>query len=118
MRTHLQTLNTVTGLDPTLRQLTSAEKYSRSIRILRMTRAALDLCAASIPDETRQLMKTADATIAGKQPAHATNEAAEGVLTQARKLWQGGASACEDRSQEARPRDLDVLDLIMSKLAS
>ena len=31
IRSHLETLNTVVALDPTLRQLTSEEKYRRSI---------------------------------------------------------------------------------------
>jgi tetratricopeptide (TPR) repeat protein len=113
VRMHLQTLNTVTGLDPTLRQLTSAEKYRRSVRILDMTRATLDRCAASNSDENRKLLKTADETIGGKAPLHVTNEAAEGVLSLAEKLWHVDRAACP-----AGPEDQSALDLIMNKLAS
>ena len=119
VRAHLQTLNTVTGLDPTIRRLTSAEKYRRSIRILDMTRAALDPCPAPAPDESRQqLLKTAETTIAAKAPAHVTNEAAEGVLSLAEQVWHAGAQACEDKSPRSKPRDQDALDLIMDKLGS
>jgi Tfp pilus assembly protein PilF len=117
VRAHLQTLNTVAELDPTLRQLTSAEKYSRSMSILNMTRAALDECLAKTPaansDDNRQLLKTADAANAAKAPAHVANEAAEGVLALAEKLWKAHTAACGDR-----PSDRNALNLIMNKLAS
>jgi hypothetical protein len=62
VRAHLMTLNTVAGLDPTVRQMTSAEKYRRSIRILEMTREALDQCAAKSPvsGSTSSPMRTAN----------------------------------------------------------
>jgi tetratricopeptide (TPR) repeat protein len=114
VRAHLQTLNTVAELDPTVRQLTSAEKFSRSIRILDMAREVLDRCVAGpSADETGQLLKTAEATIAAKMPAHMTNEIAEGVLSLAEKLWRADRAACAER-----PGDLNALDLIMNKLAS
>ncbi len=114
VRAHLRTLNTVAELDPTVRQLTSAEKYRRSIRILDMARAALDQCVAGrSADATGQLLKTAEAAIAAKMPAHATNEIAEGVLSLAEKLWRADRAACAEK-----PGDLNALDLIMSKLTS
>jgi tetratricopeptide (TPR) repeat protein len=120
-RAHLVALNTVTGLDPTLRQLTSAEKYRRSIRILEMTREALDQCATKEPSAgstlssggDSELRKTAKAIIAGKAPAHATNEAAEGVLSLAEKFWQTEMASCGGSSS-----DQSALDLIMKKLTS
>jgi tetratricopeptide (TPR) repeat protein len=120
VRAHLMMLNTVTGLDPTLRQLTSAEKYRRSIRILEMTREALDQCAASnsstgatlSSDENKELLKTADAMIKARMPAHVTNEVAEGVLSVSEKLWQAGTTLCGRKSA-----DQNALDLIMRKLS-
>ncbi len=120
VRAHLQTLDTVTEIDPTLRRLTSAEKYRRSIRILEMTRATLDQCLAKNPpgnsgssDENQQLFQTADAALAQKEPAHVTNEVAEGVLSLAEKLWHAEKAKCEGDAS-----DQDAINLIMRKLAS
>jgi tetratricopeptide (TPR) repeat protein len=121
VREHLQTLNMVTELDPTLRQLTSAGKYNRSIRILEMTRRLIDQCIAKSSsgssvlnaNENRQLLKTADATLGGKTPAQVTNELAEGVLSLAERLWRLDTVACG----VASPNE-NALDLIMRKLAS
>jgi thioredoxin-like negative regulator of GroEL len=118
IRAHLLTLNTVTELDPTLRQLTSAEKYRRSVRVLEMTREVLDQCVTksshgsnASSDENMELLKLADAMIAGKTPAHVTNEAAEGVLSLAEKLWHGEMTICGRGSSNQNP-----LDLIMKKI--
>jgi tetratricopeptide (TPR) repeat protein len=114
VRAQLQMLNTVTGLDPTLRQLTSAEKYRRSVRILQMAREALGQCAATHPAAAdANLLKMADAVTGGKMPSHVTNELAEEVLALAEKLWHAGGAACGER-----PLDQNALDLIMKKLNS
>ncbi len=107
IRSHLQMLNTVVGLDPTLRQLTSEEKYRRSVRILDMARTELAACA---PENS--LIAAADATISSKAPEHATNEAAEKVLTLAETVWRTRNDAC------GAPGEADVLNLLMKKLAS
>ena len=111
----------VTELDPTLRQLTSAGKYNRSIRILEMTRRLIGQCIAKSSsgssvlnaNENRQLLKTADAALGGKTPAHVTNELAEGVLSLAEKLWHLETATCGGRDSNQ-----NALDLIMRKLTS
>lgn len=108
IRDHLQTLNTVVGLDPTLRQLTSEEKYRRSVRILDMARTALGECSPRSP-----ILASADAAISGKPPAHVTNEAAEGVLSLAEMVWRARNDACG-----ARANGEEVLDLLMKKLSA
>ena len=117
IRARLQTLNTVAELDPTLRQLTSAEKYSRSVTILDMARTALEECLAKSPaansDHDRELVKTAEVAVAAKTPAHVANEAAEGVLSLAEKLWNAHETACGSEGSNR-----NALDLIMNKLAS
>lgn len=121
VRAHLETLNTVTGLDPTLRQLTSAEKFRRSVNILEMARTATDQCMqrnqAANPalnsDENRQLLMEADKAIASQTPANVTNEAAEGVLSLAEKVWHAETNACVSKSSEQ-----NALDLIMKKLTA
>lgn len=110
-RERMLTLTAVTGLDPTPRELTSAEKYRRSVRILQMTREALTQCSAPAGDA--DLIKASDAVVAGKPPAHATNEMAEQVLQMAVKLWQSESGTC--RSQ---PTGQTALGLIMKKLTS
>jgi tetratricopeptide (TPR) repeat protein len=109
IRTHLQVLNTVTGLDPTVRQLTSAEKYRRSVRILDMVRQALRQCGS---DGNSDLLEAADSAVEAKVPAHITNEAAEGVLSLAEQLWRA-EQRCDGKATEENP-----LALIMRKLAA
>jgi tetratricopeptide (TPR) repeat protein len=121
VRAHLQTLNTVTALDPTERHLTSAEKYARSVRILDMARAALDRCVAKTPslipgpDRNQQLVKMAETMLASGAPAHVTNEVSEGVLSLSEQLWRAQTKACGDNSGDP---DQSALELIMRKLAS
>ncbi len=114
---HLVTLNTVVALDPTVRKLTSAEKYSRSMRILEMARAGLAQCVASNPSggsgEAGRLLTASAATIASKAPAHATNEIAEGVLGIAEAVWRAQNQACGTPAG-----DDDALNLIMKKVTS
>ena len=107
VRAHLQTLNTVTGLDPTLRQLTSAEKYRRSIRILEMTRDAVDQCVAKRPSAS------SDPNSGGKR-ATAEDGGRDDSRKSARARYQRGcrgsavsrrkALACRDNACAAEAR--------------
>lgn len=110
VREHLAILNTVTGLDPTLRQLTSAEKYRRSIRILDMTRQALSACGS---DRDADLLRNAESRVAAPLPAHVTNEDAEEVLSLAQMLWRPASECAANTGVEMNP-----LALIMKKLES
>lgn len=117
IRSYLQTLNTVVELDPTVRRLTSEEKYRRSRRILDMTSMALRQCMSNHPvggsDAASKVLIAADATTASKPPAHVTNELAEGILNMAQMVWRARNEACAGTS----PPD-EALSLIMRKLAS
>ena len=106
IRSHLQMLNTVVGLDPTLRQLTSEEKYRRSLRILDMARAGLETCSPGNP-----LIASAASSISNKGLTPVNNEAAERVLTVAESLWRATNETCPTRSREE-----DALKLLMKKL--
>jgi tetratricopeptide (TPR) repeat protein len=110
IRARLDLLNTVTGLDPTPRQLPTAEKYRRSLIILERARASLEQCAPP-SGEAAELLAEAD-TAAKKTPARITNEAAEEALSLAGKLWHARAKPCG----EAVAGD-EALRLIMEKLA-
>jgi tetratricopeptide (TPR) repeat protein len=109
IRSHLQTLNTVVGLDPTLRKLTSEEKYRRSVRILDMART--ELAACTVAGDSGRLVSAAAAATA-KGPTHITNEAAESVLSLAEAVWKAENQACNTGNGE------DALSLLMKKLAS
>jgi hypothetical protein len=116
IRARLELLNTVTGLDPTPRQLPTAEKYRRSLAILGMARASLEQCLAQSPGppstEVAQLESDADAA-AKKRNARVTNEDAEEALGAAQKLWREKLKTCGDSAPNEEP-----LRLIMEKLAA
>lgn len=107
IRSHLQMLNTVVGLDPTLRQLTSEEKYRRSIHILDMARSGLAECAPGNP-----LLTNAAAIVGAKPPTHVTNEAAESILSEAEMVWRARNEACRQGATQE-----DALNLLMKKLS-
>lgn len=112
IRAHLETLNTVVALDPTLRQLTSEEKYRRSLRILDMARARLAQCAAGNP-----LVASAASTLSAKTPAHVTNEDAEKVLAVAQEAWRVRTDTCGGALPESAGGETEALSLLMKKLA-
>ena len=107
----METLDTVTQLDPTPRPLTSADKYRRSVLILRMASTTLAGCAAANSAENQQKLKAADTLINGKAPPHVTNEAAESVLSLAEAIWRA-ETACKAGPERS------ALDLLMHKVAS
>ena len=111
IRDRLELLNTVTSLDPTPRQLPTAEKYRRSLQILAMARASLEACGVP-PDEVARLRAEADAAAAKKADARITNELAEQVLELAEKLWRARVKSCSPVAAGEDP-----LRLIMEKLA-
>ncbi len=82
------------GLDPTLRRLTSRDKYDRSIRLLQAARDSLTRCAppekiAGDPD-----LEEADRTLKKHEPAYVTNEAAEELLGLAERIWHARLRDC------------------------
>ena len=114
MRAHLQILNTVTELDPTLRQLTSSEKYRRSVRILGMAGGSGSACEGDWWEgDEAGIVEVRRRNIDANAPAHVTNEAAEGVLALAEKLWRAETACDAEKASE-----LNALGLIMKKLAS
>jgi tetratricopeptide (TPR) repeat protein len=116
LRERMQLANTLTALDPTPRQLSSAEKYRRCLRILDLSRASLERCTASHPgvgsNETEELLKAAQDALSQKVPAHVTNELAEETLGLAEKIWEARIKVCGASALvEEEP-----LRLIMEKL--
>jgi tetratricopeptide (TPR) repeat protein len=108
VESHLRMLNMVVALDPTIRQLTSEEKYRRSILLLERAQRELAACAPASP-----LLSSADTMLHGKLPAHVNNEDAETVLALAQSIWRAWDNGCG-----ARPGSDEVVNLLMKKLAS
>jgi tetratricopeptide (TPR) repeat protein len=116
IRRQLELVSTLTALDPTLRKLTSTEKYRRSRKILELAQSDLERCAASHPEsdagETQQLLTSAATSLSSKMPASINNEMAEGVLSLAEKCWQARVKLCGP----ATSPDEEPLRLIVEKL--
>src|SRR5665213_71804 len=88
----LALLTEVTALDPTPRQITSREKYDRSLKILGLAKDGIQaLFASRSGSETpgvTELLKEASGEIARKPPRIVTNEMAERELSLAEKIWK------------------------------
>ena len=87
-------------LDPTPRRLSTAEKFTRSARILQLARDALASCAST--DQARNLLS---------EPV--TNEMAEKFLALAQDIWRLRLDTC---AVPLSPSD-EPLRLIMAKLS-
>jgi len=117
IRQQLELSSTLAALDPTSRQLTSMEKYRRSLRILDLVRLDLEGCIASHPaqasDETRQALAAADEALTSKPQTEVTNEIAENVLKLAEQAWEARVNVCGT----ATSPDKESLRLIVEKIA-
>lgn len=99
----------VAGLDPTPRNLSMAEKFSRSGEILELARDALSKCATG--DQAKTLLDDADKSLTAKIRGTLTNEMSEDRLAMAQTIWEFTSSNCA-----SAPKD-EALALIMTKLA-
>lgn len=104
IRRRMEFASLIAGLDPTPRQLSSMEKYRRSLRILDQVRADYLKCAGALSDQT-----AAPATL----PPNINNELAEEKLAQAEEIWRARIKVCGPSTSA----DEEPLRLIMAKLA-
>ncbi|MDQ2900180.1 MAG: tetratricopeptide repeat protein [Acidobacteriota bacterium] len=94
IRHRMELASTLTALDPTARMLPSLEKYRRSLRILELTIASVEGCAAvAMPDVAMDVSKA---------PEHVTNEMAEEKLAIAEKLWRERPAGCAAAQESLR----------------
>lgn len=106
---------TLNGLDPTVRKLTSDEKYRRSLQILELAQSSFEICLAENPkaaSTSEQLLASID-DAKKKHPSAASNEAAEQILSLAEDAWQARVKLCGN----SIPAEEEPLRLIMEKLA-
>jgi tetratricopeptide (TPR) repeat protein len=97
IQSQLRLVVKLASLDPTFRRLSTAEKYRRSVEILRLAQNDLNACRPVQPEG-----------ITGP----ITNEAAEAYLDQAETLWKQRSETCKKA-----PAPDDPLPLLMKKLS-
>jgi tetratricopeptide (TPR) repeat protein len=108
----LQLVSTLTGLDPTVRRLTSKEKFARSTRLLGLVKADLVQCAqAKHAGQTLQPL-ISEVERQQRSTRSVTNESAESLLDLTERLWQARLQACGTPASAA----MDPLPLLMSKV--
>lgn len=106
----IQLAGSVAGLDPTLRRLTSMEKFDRAVRILQLTLDALKQCGRAGGAERTV---GAEKLLAVRVRGNPANELAEQRLSTAEQIWQVRIEACgASTSVEEEP-----LRLVMAKIA-
>jgi tetratricopeptide (TPR) repeat protein len=99
------------ALDPTVRRLSSAEKFARSVAILAMAHDALASCGT---DQLSNLMlESARKELAAKAHGAISNETAEERLTMAEELWKRRKVSCSNASGPD-----DTLARLMQKLGA
>ena len=97
-------------LDPTVRRLSSMEKFERSVRVLQLARDSLAAC--STDGDAADLLSSTDKVLAQEKARDVNNELAEERLSMAERLWAARIQACGPSTlAEEEP-----LRLIMGKL--
>jgi cytochrome c-type biogenesis protein CcmH/NrfG len=102
IRHDMELVSTLSGLDPTPRNLSSREKYHRSLRILTLVRDSLVACGSQSNDLAEA------GKILGLKNPDVSNEAAEQLLQLAESLWHARSASCTSP---------EVLPVLMQKLA-
>jgi tetratricopeptide (TPR) repeat protein len=111
--TRLDLSANMASLDPTLRRLTSREKYERSVRLLQAARDSLTRCAPPQKIAGDLDLEEADRTLKTRAPAYVTNEAAEDLLGLAERIWH---TRLRDCGATVSPED-EPVDRIFSALS-
>jgi len=105
----IQLAASVAELDPTLRRITSMEKFNRATRILKLTLDALELCGKG--DAADQVAE-AENLLAAPVRGNPTNELAEQRLSMAEQLWHTRIKACGPSTSAEE----ESLRLVMAKI--
>lgn len=106
----IQLAGSVAELDPTLRRLTSIEKFDRAVRILQLALDALKQCGRG---DGAERTVAAEKLLAARVRGIPANELAEERLSAAEQLWQTRIKNCGvSTSSEEEP-----LRLVMAKIS-
>jgi tetratricopeptide (TPR) repeat protein len=111
LKTRVELAARMAALDPTVRRLSSMEKFTRSLMILQLARDALAGCAAT--PEAKDIVASADQVLAKQRGLNVNNALAEERLSMAERVWTARIDTCgvSTAAQE------EPLRLIMVKLA-
>jgi Flp pilus assembly protein TadD len=101
LQSQLAMVARLTVLDPTVRRLSSAEKYRRAVAIVDLVRKELDACRPGVSPAQPDVLR-----------GPVNNEMAEARLDQAEKLWKTREEVCQEP-----PAAEDPLPVLMRKLA-
>jgi len=106
---------TMTLIDPTSRSLSSADKYARSMAIVKLAYDALSSCTAgrNVPADVEQMLAGTQNLFSSRKPGPITNELAEARLALAQRLWQARLRICGASTSSAE----ESLRLILAKLS-
>lgn len=107
----------LSSMDPTLRWLSSEERYTRSRSVLQLATDDLNNCITNNPqvatEDARRLVEAASSELGGTLPKRPTNAMAESTLALAEGMWRARTSLCGSSTAP----DEEALRLMMEKLA-
>jgi tetratricopeptide (TPR) repeat protein len=111
----LELVTDVLSLDPSLRRISSAERYRRSQTLVERTLAAVDQCLSGISGlapETTEALETARKLVAKRTRQRRSSEATDSNISLAEQLWQAGKSSCGGSLAPVK-----ALSLVLEKLS-
>ncbi len=111
--TRLDLATNMAGLDPSLRRLTSREKYNRSVRLLQAARDSFNHCSPPEKVTGNLDLEQADQTLKSRAPPYVTNEAAEELLGLAERIWRTRLRDCGSAVSPAE----EPVDRVISALS-
>jgi tetratricopeptide (TPR) repeat protein len=105
---------TVLALDPTQRGLGDAERYRRSLRLIKLASDAMNRCVVATPPETaHDLAQKAGQALKQRVGSSRQEEVTERNLELAEQLWQTRTKECRQGPTESE----EPLALVIARLA-
>src|SRR5579864_6423504 len=112
-RQHLDLCGDILKLDPTIRGLSTPERFGRSIKLVELTLEDATQCVGPTPSpQLQELMDAARKTLKEHLRVSRQGEALEANLDLAEQLWQARKAECKAALSGENP-----LALVLSKLA-
>jgi tetratricopeptide (TPR) repeat protein len=114
IRKRLGVCETVLALDPTQRGLSSAERYRRSLKLIKLASDAMNRCVGAPPSENaHDLAEKAEQALKRRLGSSRQEEVTETNLELVEELWQARQKQCKQSPAEAE----EPLALVVARLA-